>query len=159
MNLLGYTYAVIPMQDRLNEALSLTRQAVEAARERDAAPDEVAMYLDSVGWAEYQLGASDKAMYPRALADLNRAANLLPGADEVQYHLGMAAMKLGRYTDAIVALERAVHLSSDFPAAQEALKEARRLAPRQPESTPNVNTSTPPPPVMRSVPGFPAPSR
>jgi len=65
----------------------------------------------------------------RAIADLERAAALVPEASEVQNHLGIAYQAAGRHAEAISAFERAVELDCDNQAAQLNLDRLRlRLA-------------------------------
>ena len=83
----------------------------------------------------YQTGthALDRGEFGRAVADLERAAELLPEASEVQNHLGLAYQAAGRPGDAEHAFRRAVALDCDNAAAAENLRvvEARstRAAP------------------------------
>lgn len=55
---------------------------------------------------------------PGAIAHLERAAELVPQASEVQNHLGIAYQAAGRREEALVAYERAVDLDCDNSAAQ-----------------------------------------
>jgi Flp pilus assembly protein TadD len=61
-----------------------------------------------------------------AVAELERAAALVPEASEVQNHLGIAYVAAGRDADALAAFERAVALDCDNRAAAENLRAARR---------------------------------
>lgn len=65
-----------------------------------------------------------------AVADLERAAALVPHASEIQNHLGLAYDAEGRPDDARAAFERAVALDCDNEAAQRNLHaaEARTVA-------------------------------
>jgi len=67
----------------------------------------------------------------RAVADLERAAQLQPQASEVQNHLGLAYAEAGRAEDARRAFERSVELDCDNQAAQHnlAVAESREGAP------------------------------
>jgi len=60
------------------------------------------------------LEAGDTA---RAVAELERAAELAPHASQVQNHLGIAYLQAGRRADARAAFERAVALDCSNPAA------------------------------------------
>ena len=59
-----------------------------------------------------------------AVAELERAAALVPEASEVQNHLGIAYAAAGRPADALAAFERAVALDCDNRAATENLRAA-----------------------------------
>ena len=67
----------------------------------------------------YQSGTSalDRGDSARAIAELERAAELLPGASEVQNHLGLAYQAAGRGRDAELAFRRAVALDCGNAAA------------------------------------------
>lgn len=70
--------------------------------------------------------ALDRGDAARAVAELERAAVLVPEASEVQNHLGIAYAAAGREADALAAFERAVALDCDNHAAAENLRAARR---------------------------------
>lgn len=61
-----------------------------------------------------------------AIADLERAAQLVPHASEVQNHLGLAYDLAGRHADARAAYARAVELDCDNAAASRNLAAARQ---------------------------------
>ncbi len=73
--------------------------------------------------------ALERGETARAIADLERAAELLPDASEVQNHLGLAYDAAGRPEAAQQAFERAVALDCDNEAAQQNLDfvERRRV--------------------------------
>jgi Flp pilus assembly protein TadD len=62
----------------------------------------------------------------RAIADLERAAELVPHASEVQNHLGLAYASTGRQSEAVAAFRRAVELDCDNAAARRNLAAAER---------------------------------
>ena len=72
-------------------------------------------------------GALERGESGRAIADLERAADLAPQASEVQNHLGLAYAAAGRNDEAAAAFRRAVELDCDNAAAREnlAVAEAR----------------------------------
>ena len=72
--------------------------------------------------------ALDRGEAALAIAELERASELVPEASEVQNHLGLAYQAAGRDEDARQAFERAVALDCDNQAAQEnlAVAELRR---------------------------------
>lgn len=72
----------------------------------------------------YQSGtrALDRGDSTTAIAELERAAELLPGASEVQNHLGLAYQAAGRDRDAESAFRRAVALDCGNAAAVENLR-------------------------------------
>jgi Flp pilus assembly protein TadD len=63
-----------------------------------------------------------------AVADLERAAALVPHASEIQNHLGLAYAEQGRDGDALAAFRRAVDLDCDNAAAQQNLRAAEARA-------------------------------
>ncbi len=68
-----------------------------------------------------------------AIDHLERAAELVPEASEVQNNLGIAYQAAGRRVEALVAYERAVALDCDNAAAQHNLDALRaRLFPEEP---------------------------
>ena len=78
----------------------------------------------------YQSGtlALDHGELERAVADLERAALLVPQASEVQNHLGLAYAQLGRSQAAERAFRRAVELDCENAAARENLHAAELRA-------------------------------
>ena len=72
-------------------------------------------------------------MFAAAIADLERASELVPEASEVHNHLGIAYLEVGRSADARRSFERAVHLDCDNRAAQSNLN---ALVARGDETTP-----------------------
>ena len=72
----------------------------------------------------YQTGtlALDQGDADRAVADLEKAAQLLPEASEVQNHLGLAYQDVGRLGEAELAFRRAVALDCKNAAAAENLR-------------------------------------
>jgi Flp pilus assembly protein TadD len=77
--------------------------------------------------------ALDRGESERAIADLERAAELVPQASEVQNHLGLAYAAAGREDAALRAFHRAVELDCDNAAAQQNLRAAlARSAERTP---------------------------
>ena len=72
----------------------------------------------------YQSGtiALDRGDSAQAIAELERAADLLPEASEVQNHLGLAYQAAGRERDAELAFRRAVALDCGNAAAVENLR-------------------------------------
>jgi Flp pilus assembly protein TadD len=78
----------------------------------------------------YESGSAalDRGDSARAVADLERAAELVPHASEVQNHLGLAYASDGRPDDARHAFERAVELDCDNEAAARNLRHANSVA-------------------------------
>lgn len=68
--------------------------------------------------------ALDRGDAAAAVADLERAAQLVPDASEIQNHLGLAYAAAGRSDDALLAFRRAVALDCDNGAAQQNLHAA-----------------------------------
>jgi Flp pilus assembly protein TadD len=102
----------------------------------------IALALALGGCASYQgarlyqsgTAALDRDEPERAIADLERAAELVPTGSEVQNHLGLAYAAAGRDQDALLAFRRAVDLDCDNRAAVRNLRvaEQRRTAEAQP---------------------------
>jgi tetratricopeptide (TPR) repeat protein len=82
--------------------------------------------------------ALDRGDTSGAIADLERAAQLVPQSSEIQNHLGLARAAAGQDDAALGAFRRAVELDCSNEAAQQnlAAAEARRarLAPRVTDS-------------------------
>jgi tetratricopeptide (TPR) repeat protein len=90
-------------RQELQEALSLATSAVDAARaDPDVKDEDMGVYLDTLGWVQYKLGAYDKAA-----PLLAQAADLAPTYAEILYHLASAYKALGRDAQARIALDRA----------------------------------------------------
>ena len=70
--------------------------------------------------------ALDRGDAALAVAELERAAALVPEASAVQNHLGIAYAAAGRHQEALAAFERAVALDCDNRAAAENLRAAQR---------------------------------
>ncbi len=99
MNYLGYMWA--EKGERLDEALALVRQAVALE------PDNGA-YVDSLGWAHFQLGRIEEAVQL-----LERAARLEPGDATIYEHLGDAYRAQGRAAEARDLYRRALDLADE----------------------------------------------
>ena len=76
----------------------------------------------------YQRGseALERGDADQAIADLERAAELVPHASEIQNHLGLAYEVAGRHESATSAFRRAVELDCDNEAAQANLRLAQK---------------------------------
>ncbi|HEY5656747.1 MAG TPA: tetratricopeptide repeat protein [Myxococcota bacterium] len=72
--------------------------------------------------------ALERGDVERAVADLERAAALVPHASEIQNHLGLAYRASGRDADALRAFRRAVALDCDNRQALHNLAVAERAA-------------------------------
>ncbi len=72
----------------------------------------------------YQSGSAElrRGEYERALVDLERAAEFAPHASEVQNHLGLALVGVGREREAEAAFRHALALDCDNVAAAENLE-------------------------------------
>ena len=68
--------------------------------------------------------ALDRGDTARAIADLERAAELVPHASEIQNHLGLAYAADGRSREALLAFRRAVALDCENLAAKRNLQTA-----------------------------------
>ena len=99
LNYLGYMWA--EQGENLDRALVLVQQAVALE------PDNGA-YIDSLGWAHFQLG-----QYEQAKGYLERAARLVGDDATVLEHLGDLYQALGRAGEARQSYERALALGGE----------------------------------------------
>ena len=99
LNYLGYTFA--EAGENLDEALKLIQRAV-------ALDPDNGSYVDSLGWAYYQLGRHDEAR-----GYLERAVRLEPADATLQEHLGDVYVALGQNDRAREAYNRALELGDD----------------------------------------------
>ena len=81
-------------------------QLAQMAKEEAPAEPRVS---GTLGWILYKRG-----VYQRALALLKESAAKLPESPEVQYHLGMAALKVGDMETAEKSLAAATAATKDF---------------------------------------------
>ena len=86
LNYLGYAW--VSRGENVQKAMEMIQKAVSQQ------PDNGA-YVDSLGWAHYQLGD-----YKAAVGKLERAAELEAGDAEINDHLGDAYWKVGRKDEA-----------------------------------------------------------
>ena len=84
----------------------------KAAQEAEPNNPEVA---DTLGWIYFR--TQD---YIKAVGLLKESAEKIPDNPAIRYHLGMACYKKGDLQCATEALQQALHLSRDFPEAEEA---------------------------------------
>ena len=118
LNGLGYMYAEVYDPERPGEmiklltAVKMIDSAIAKAREANISDPEMGALVDSQGWVQYKLKS-----YKDSVSILNRAATLAPDQPELQYHLGMALIKVENRDQALIALERAIKLEPGFKAA------------------------------------------
>jgi Flp pilus assembly protein TadD len=86
--------------------------------------------LEAVRLERSGRAALDRGDAAAAVADLERAAVLAPGASAIQNHLGIAYEQAGRREDAVRAYERAVALDCENEAAAANLAALRGEATR-----------------------------
>ncbi|MEM1431140.1 MAG: tetratricopeptide repeat protein [Pseudomonadota bacterium] len=110
LNYLGYSF--IEMEENLDEAMEMIREAV-------AARPESGHIVDSLGWGLYRLG-----QYEEAVIHMERAAELLPVDPIINDHLGDVYWAVGRKVEARFQWHRA--LSFD-PEEEEAERIRRKL--------------------------------
>jgi Tfp pilus assembly protein PilF len=107
LNDVGYTLAEIGTTPaELNEALNLTRVAVELSPENG-------QVLDSYGWALYR-----KRDLAGARRILRTALELSPDIPEIRYHYGVVLAELGQTTQATIEIDRALRLRPDYAPAR-----------------------------------------
>ncbi len=94
LNYLGYMLA--DRGEHLQESLALIQRAIAIDPYNGA-------YLDSLGWAYFRMNQLDLAE-----KHLKAAADQLPRDSAVQEHLGDLLYKRGRYSEAIMAWQRAL---------------------------------------------------
>lgn len=99
LNYLGYMLA--ERGERLNESVDLVKRAL-------ALDPDNGSYLDSIGWAYYKDGKLDLAA-----EHLKRAADMLTTNSVIQDHYADVLFRLGRYTDAIDAWNKALSGDGD----------------------------------------------
>src|SRR5262249_47056096 len=91
-----------------------------AQRAKESAPDDPHI-SDTLGWILYKRG-----VYQQAAALLRKSASRLPDNPAIQYHLGLASVKVGDNDGARKALTASVNSTAPFPgrdAARKALAE------------------------------------
>jgi tetratricopeptide (TPR) repeat protein len=98
LNYLGYSWAERGLN--LKKAFELIEKAVSL-------DPGVGAYIDSLGWAHYQLGEYDKAV-----GHLEKAAALEPGDSTITDHLGDVYWRLERKREAKFQWERALQLDA-----------------------------------------------
>ena len=93
---------------------SIKKAYAIAVRFRDS---NVPQFVDTLGWIHYRRGE-----YDQAVTLLKTAAEKLPNAGLVQYHLGIAYKELGRNELAIESLQKALELNEGktFPQWEQA---------------------------------------
>src|SRR3989442_1335799 len=97
------------------KALQLAQMAKEAS------PDDPSI-SDTLGWILYNRG-----VYQRSLVLLKESAAKLPENPEVQYHLGMAALKVGDTETARKSLAAAIAAPANFVGKDEARQALAQL--------------------------------
>ncbi|MGI3169232.1 tetratricopeptide repeat protein [Pseudooceanicola sp. C21-150M6] len=110
LNYLGYS--LVEKNEKLDEALAMIEEAVEAQ------PDS-GYILDSLGWALYRMG-----QYQDAVSHMERATELMPVDPVVTDHLGDVYWAVGRRMEAAFQWNRALSFS---PQDQDAARIRRKL--------------------------------
>ena len=114
LNYLAYSLA--DRNQKLDEALTLVRRALEIDRWNGA-------YLDSLGWVYFRMGQYEKARDP-----LERAAREYPRDSTVLEHLGDLYEKLGDHQGAEAAWKRALEADPESANAEALRGKIRRDA-------------------------------
>ena len=113
MNFLGYMW--------LEKNIQLDKAEELIVRANEIAPDNPA-YVDSLGWLHFKKGD-----FRKALAELQRAAGLLPEIlpedAEILEHIGLAHEQLGDKVKAREFLERAAALKTPDPEMRKRIEE------------------------------------
>ncbi len=123
LNNLAYAYADAPDNtERLQEAVRLATAAIEMAVGKGRTSEEIAIYRDTLGWAQLKLGLLDQAT-----VNLTIAADTLANEPDVLFHLAHAYTIAGRLPEARVMLERAVRADPKHARASRALAELKAL--------------------------------
>lgn len=115
LNNLAYIYAA--ELNKLEAAEKLARESVKRSPEHLRAAA-----IDTLGWILYQRGK-----FAEAHPLLERAAQALPDVQEIQFHLGMARIKMGMLDDATSALQRATTGEADYRGKELAKQELAAL--------------------------------
>gem|GEM_PF-2126823 len=119
MNNLAYSMAELPNNDEyLAEAETLATEAVTRAQSGAFDEAEMGVYLDTLGWIQFQRGSVE-----RAAVSLAQAADLAPSQPEILYHLARVYQATGRPAEAITVLRRALKLRPGLERARQALEE------------------------------------
>jgi Flp pilus assembly protein TadD len=113
----NYGYSLTERGIRLDEALEMSRKAIETEPENGA-------FLDTMGWIFFRLGE-----YEKALPLIEKAYGMRSDSPEVIEHLGDVYDKLGRKEDAARMWEKALEYRKGNPGL---LKKLGRI----PEGTP-----------------------
>lgn len=116
MNNLAYALAEDGDRNNLEEAIELATKALEKARQAGAAPEVLGVFVDTLGWSQFQMG-----QLQAALVNLTTAAYLAPEQAEVLYHLGRAYAEAGRRDEAICVLRRALKTRPSMRQARQLL--------------------------------------
>jgi tetratricopeptide (TPR) repeat protein len=123
LNNLAYAYAEAPgMSDKLDEAERMAREAVSRATAKGQSAEDLAIYLDTLGWILFKRGLPGEA-----LINLTAAADAMPYEPDILYHLSRAFAATGRLDEAREMLERAVKTDPKHVQAASALDEMRRM--------------------------------
>jgi len=131
-NYLGYMW--VERNENLEEAGQLIRRALEMEPGNGA-------YLDSLGWLYYKQGK-----YQEAFTELLGAAEALSEPDAVVYeHIGDAAEKLGKRTEAVLYWQKALALDLENKKLAEKLDKVSEKVVQQPKGNPPVTPQTPAP--------------
>lgn len=121
LNNLAYAYAEMPDgQAPLAEAERLAAEAVRLAAKTQRPPEEMGIYLDTLGWVQFRAGNLQMG-----LVHLSQAADAVPGQPDVLYHLARVYEALGRLFDARVMLQRALKVDPAHVAARRTFDELR----------------------------------
>ena len=109
LNNLAYIYS--HQDEKLEEAEDLAQKAFKLE------PSNAGI-TDTLGWILYKKGD-----YQESLRLLEQSGSEAPDHPEIQYHLGMARLKMGQNDLARTALEKALSIDRDFPGKDDAKRQ------------------------------------
>ena len=99
---------------------------MELIQQALALDPENGYFIDSLGWAYYQLGK-----YPEALRELLRAADRAKDDPEIFDHLGDAYLKNGKVEEAIAAWEKALQVDKENRTSESVKKKLQEAREKQ----------------------------
>jgi cellulose synthase operon protein C len=112
------------------DELGQTERALQLARKASELDPASGPIADTLGWLLYRTGK-----FAEALPLLETAVRNLPGNPELQYHLGMVSLKLGRNEAALAAFRAMAKHPAEFAGKEEGVRTLSELE-KSPTATP-----------------------